>query len=107
MNKASIPPKPGQPGHDALLSLFEGVPFQMGITELTPDLDMLLVSVNPAAAAVLGRPVEEVQGKRISELGLAGPGKGVWLNEYQEAFKTGRPVVFERPSGVPGNDGWW
>jgi diguanylate cyclase (GGDEF)-like protein len=95
------------PGHDALLSLFAGVPYQMGVSELTSDDDLVLVSVNPAAAVVLGRPIAEVQGKRISELGLAGPGKGIWLAQYHEALRTGRSVTFEQPSGVPGADEWW
>jgi diguanylate cyclase (GGDEF)-like protein/PAS domain S-box-containing protein len=95
------------PGNEALLSFFEGVPFQMGISELTPDHDMLLVSVNPVAAAVLGRTAAEVQGKRISELGLAGPGKGVWLAEYLQAYETGKPVNFEQMSGIPGHEAWW
>src|SRR6478672_4504943 len=79
----------------------------MGITEMTADRDMVLVSVNPAAAAALGRTVEEVQGKRVSELGLAGPGKGVWLAQYQQALDTGRPVSFESQSGIPGKEAWW
>ena len=96
-----------KPANAALRSFFDGAPFQMGISELTPDQDMLLVSVNPAAAAALGMTPEFVQGKRISELGLAGPGKGVWLAQYQEALHTGKPVSFERPSGVPGSENWW
>ncbi|MEO8162054.1 MAG: PAS domain-containing protein, partial [Arenimonas sp.] len=95
------------PGHDALLSMFAGVPFQMGVSELTQDEDLLLVSVNPAAAAALGRSIAEVQGRRISELGLAGPGKGVWLEQYREALRTGVSIVFESPGGVPGTDEWW
>jgi diguanylate cyclase (GGDEF)-like protein/PAS domain S-box-containing protein len=96
-----------RPGSAALRSFFDGAPFQMGISELTPDHDMRLVSVNPATAAALGRKVEDVQGKKISELGLAGPGKGVWLAQYLEALSTRRPVSFEQPSGVPGSDEWW
>jgi diguanylate cyclase (GGDEF)-like protein len=88
-------------------AMFEGVPFQMGVSELTADDDLLLVSVNPAAAAALGRKLEDVQGKLLSELGLAGPGKGVWLEQYREALATGHSVTFERPSGVPGTDDWW
>ena len=94
-------------GHDAMQAMFDGVPFQMGVSELTADDDLLLVSVNPAAAAALGRKLEDVQGKRLSELGLAGPGKGVWLDQYREALATGRSVTFEHPSGVPGSDDWW
>ena len=93
--------------HATLKSLFDGVPFQMGITELTEDQDMLLVSVNPAAAASLGKLPVEVEGKRISELGLEGPGAGVWLQQYLQALETGDPVQFEHPSSVPGENGWW
>ena len=107
MNDVDRDAKPLVPGPDALLSLFEAVPFQMGVSELTSDDDLILVTVNPAAAAALGRSVLEVQGKHISELGLAGPGKGIWLAQYREALSTGRSVTFERPSGVPGSDDWW
>jgi diguanylate cyclase (GGDEF)-like protein/PAS domain S-box-containing protein len=92
--------------HASLKSLFDGVPMQMGITELTVDQDMLLVSVNPAGAAFLGKTTAELQGKRISELGLEGPGAGVWLAQYLQALASGDPVNFETPSGKPGSDGW-
>lgn len=87
--------------------MFDGVPFQMGITELTPDEDVVLVSVNPAAAAFLGKPANAVQGKRISELGLEGPGAGVWLQQYLQALRDGAPVHFDSPIGLPGNKGCW
>jgi len=95
------------PGHDAMLAMFDGVPFQMGVTELTENEDLRLVSVNPATADALGRPQAELQGKLISELGLAGPGKGVWIEEYRQALATGQSITFERPSGVPGSEDWW
>jgi diguanylate cyclase (GGDEF)-like protein/PAS domain S-box-containing protein len=95
------------PDSAALRSFFDGAPFQMGITELTPDHDLIFVSVNPATATTLGMKVEDAQGKRISELGLAGPGKGIWLKQYLEALETRQPVNFEQPSGVPGCDEWW
>jgi diguanylate cyclase (GGDEF)-like protein/PAS domain S-box-containing protein len=90
-----------------LRSFFEGAPFQMGITELTADNDLLLVSVNPATAAAAGMRVEDLQGKRISELGLTGPRKGVWLDQYLEALATGKPVNFEQASNFEGSDLWW
>ena len=37
-----------RPDSAVLRSFFDGAPFQMGITELTADHDLLLVSVNPA-----------------------------------------------------------
>jgi PAS domain-containing protein len=66
----------------ALQTFFDGAPFQMGITEMTADQDMILVSVNAAAAALMGLTPEQAQGKRISDLGLPGPNKGVWLHQY-------------------------
>jgi len=101
------PDEPDTSANDALRSFFDGTPLQLGVSEMTPDRDMLLVSVNPAAAATLGMSVEEIEGKRVSELGLAGPGKGVWLEQYLEALSTRRPVRFEQASGVRGGDRWW
>lgn len=98
---------PSRPGSAVLRSFFEGAPFQMGITELTPDQDLLLVSVNPATASAMGMKVEDLQGKRISELGLNGPRGGVWLDQYLEALSTQRPVNFEQASNVPGSNVWW
>ncbi|MEO6065267.1 MAG: EAL domain-containing protein [Lysobacterales bacterium] len=107
MTGRSKPDGAAMPASDALRSFFDGAPLQLGVSEMTPDQDMLLVSVNPAAAAALGMTVDEVEGKRLSELGLAGPGKGVWLDQYREALSTRSPVRFEQPSGVPGCDRWW
>ena len=98
---------PSRPGSAVLRSFFEGAPFQMGITELTADHDLLLVSVNPATATAMGMKVEDLQGKRISELGLNGPRGGVWLDQYLEALETRRPVNFEQASNVPGSNVWW
>jgi diguanylate cyclase (GGDEF)-like protein/PAS domain S-box-containing protein len=96
-----------RPDSAVLRSFFEGAPFQMGITELTPDHDLLLVSVNPATAAAAGMRVEDLQGRRIGELGLSGPRKGVWLEQYLQALRSGRPVNFEQASNLPGGDQWW
>jgi diguanylate cyclase (GGDEF)-like protein/PAS domain S-box-containing protein len=96
-----------RPGSAELRSFFEGAPFQMGITELTPDHDLLLVSVNPATAAATGLSVEQMQGKRIGELGLTGPRKGIWLERYLEVMATQQAVVFEQASNLPGADDWW
>jgi diguanylate cyclase (GGDEF)-like protein/PAS domain S-box-containing protein len=96
-----------RPDSAVLRSFFDGAPFQMGITELTADHDLLLVSVNPATAASTGKAIEELEGKRIGELGLTGPRKGVWLEQYLRALSTGRAVNFEQASNVPGSDQWW
>jgi diguanylate cyclase (GGDEF)-like protein/PAS domain S-box-containing protein len=98
----SAGPDPG-----VLRSFFEGAPFQMGITELLEDEDLLMVSVNPATASANGLKLEDLQGKRISELGLTGPRKGVWLEQYLRALQTQQPVNFEQASNMPGSQLQW
>jgi len=98
---------PSGPDPAVLRSFFDGAPFQMGITELLEDEDLLMVSVNPATATANGMKLEDLQGKRISELGLTGPRKGVWLDQYLVALRTQQPVNFEQHSQVPGTDLWW
>jgi diguanylate cyclase (GGDEF)-like protein/PAS domain S-box-containing protein len=97
----------GGPDPGVLRSFFEGAPFQMGITELLEDEDLLMVSVNPATASANGMKLEDLQGKRISELGLTGPRKGVWLEQYLRAMQTQQPVNFEQASNVPGSELQW
>ena len=87
-----------RPDSAVLHSFYEGAPWQMGITELLPDHDLLLVSVNPATARAAGMRIEDLQGKRIGELGLTGPRKGIWHEQYLQALATRQPVSFEQPS---------
>ncbi len=94
-------------GQSTIRSFFDRAPFQMGITELTADNDMLLIVVNHAAAAAIGLTPELVQGKRISELGLPGPDRGIWLDQYLQALKGPEPVQFEYESKLPGMEEWW
>jgi diguanylate cyclase (GGDEF)-like protein/PAS domain S-box-containing protein len=90
----------------ALKSFFDGAPFQMGISEQIDD-DMILVAVNPAAAASIGLTPEQARGKRVSELGRPGPRRGVWLEQYNEALQSGRPVHFEQCVPCDGDTQWW
>ena len=94
-------------GQATIRLFFEQAAFQMGVTELTEDEDMILVAVNHAAAARIGLTPAQAQGKRISELGLPGPRRGVWLDQYLQAWKEQRPVEFEQPSLLPGANEWW
>ncbi len=90
-----------------LRSFFDGAPFQMGVTEMDATGDVILVSVNASAAASMGLTPEEAKGKRVRELSLPGPQKGVWVDQYLEAQKTRKPVHFEQPSPFPGSNDWW
>ena len=94
-------------GQSTIRSFFDRAPFQMGITELTVDNDMLLVVVNHAAAAAIGLPPELVQGTRISELGLPGPNRGIWLDQYLKALESRQPVQFEHERLLPGKKECW
>jgi diguanylate cyclase (GGDEF)-like protein/PAS domain S-box-containing protein len=98
---------PSGPDAAVLRSFFVGAPFQLGITELLEDEDLLMVSENPATATANGMKLEDLQGKRISALGLTGPRKGVWLDQYLKALQTRQPVNFEQASNVPGSDLFW
>ncbi|MBK8725191.1 MAG: PAS domain S-box protein [Holophagaceae bacterium] len=90
-----------------LQGFFDGAPFQMGVTEFTEDQDVLLLSLNPSAAAAMGLSVESAVGVRISDLGLPGPHRGVWVEQYQEALRTRRPVHFDARMTLAGIEHDW
>src|SRR5918993_3612671 len=98
---------PAPDDHAALRAFFDQPTLQMGVTEMTADDDMVLVAINVAAASRLGMTPEQAQGRRISELALPGPNRGVWLQEYRQALATRRPVQFEQSSQLPGGERWW
>ncbi len=95
-----------QASRDTLRGFFDGAPFQMGVTELCADEDVLLVSVNSAAAASMGLTVQQAHGKRISELGLPGSRRGGWVDRYHEAWESRKPVHFEQQVANE-SDTWW
>ncbi len=90
-----------------LRGFFDGAPFQMGVTEFTEDEDVILISVNAAAAASMGLGVKEAVGMRVSDLGLPGPHRGIWVDQYHQAQDTGEPVHFEMPISMSGRDLCW
>ena len=94
-------------GQSTIRSFFDRAPFQMGITELTAENDLLLVVVNHAAAAAIGLPPEMVHGRRLSELGVPGPNRGVWLDQYLQAWNSRQPVQFEHESTLAGKEECW
>ncbi len=78
-----------------LRGFFDGAPFQMGVTEFTEDEDVILLSINATAAATMGLDVRKAVGTLVSSLGLPGAHRGVWVDQYHQAQKTGQPVHFE------------
>jgi diguanylate cyclase (GGDEF)-like protein/PAS domain S-box-containing protein len=97
----------GSDDHAALRAFFDQPTLQMGVTEMTEDEDMLLVAINVAAASRLGMTPEQAQGRRISELALPGPHRGVWIEQYRQALATRRPVQFEQATQLSGAELWW
>ena len=54
-----------------LRTFFESGPMMMGVIELAPGTDdMRHISVNPATAAFLEKPIEEISGRLASEIGI-------------------------------------
>ncbi|MBL0210686.1 MAG: PAS domain S-box protein [Holophagaceae bacterium] len=90
-----------------LRGFFDGAPFQMGVTEFTEDQDVVLVSVNTAAADSMGIGVKDAPGLRIGDLGFTGPYRGVWVEEYRRALETREPVHFERELSLAGLNLRW
>ncbi len=90
-----------------LRGFFDGAPFQMGVTEFTEDEDVVLLSVNAAAAASMGMDVKEAPGVRLSSLGLPGHHRGVWVEQYHQAQNTGKPVHFELQMPMSGRELYW
>ncbi|MDE3245808.1 MAG: PAS domain S-box protein, partial [Acidobacteriota bacterium] len=90
-----------------LRGFFDGAPFQMGVTEFTEDEDVVLISVNAAAAASMGMDVKEAPGVHLSSLGLPGPHHGIWVEQYHQAQNTGEPVHFERQVFTAGGEQYW
>ena len=90
-----------------LRGFFDGAPFQMGVTEFTEDQDVILLFVNAHAAAAMGLSVQEAAGMRVSDLGLPGPNRGVWVDQYLQAQNTGEPVHFELQIPMSGRELHW
>jgi PAS domain S-box-containing protein len=79
-----------------LRSFYESAPFMMGILEVWGD-DAVIVSCNPNAAALYGKTVPEVVGRRASELGAPGEGRRLVAEKIQEAHAQQRTIRFRYP----------
>jgi PAS domain S-box-containing protein len=66
----------------------------MGVTEVTPDGEMIGVSVNEAMAQSFGRTASAMVGITARQAGMSPEDQAVWLSRCREAEATGRPVHF-------------
>jgi two-component system cell cycle sensor histidine kinase/response regulator CckA len=85
-----------QRSESRLRSFYESAPFMMGILEVWGD-DAVIVSCNPNAAALYGKTVPEVVGRRASELGAPFAGRRLVAEQIQEAHAQQRTMRFRYP----------
>lgn len=91
----------------ALAAFFDGAPMGMGVTRLVrrPDGsgDLQVITVNAAGAVYLGAEPEALVGRFASEIGLARPVLGRWVETCHEV--AGRGTVGRFEFEAPGPDG--
>jgi PAS domain S-box-containing protein len=63
------------------------------------DEELRFTEVNESATAFLGRPPEEILGRRYDDIQVESGGE-TFYEAYQRALETGEPQVVEAPSGV-------
>jgi PAS domain S-box-containing protein len=66
------------------------------------DRECRFVYANPFIERLYGRPLEELAGKTVAELGRSA-GTDQWEERLREVFKTGKPLHFDRRTP----EGWW
>ncbi|WP_166207068.1 bifunctional diguanylate cyclase/phosphodiesterase [Cognatiluteimonas telluris] len=78
-----------------LRAFYNGSPMMMGVAELTPDGEIIAVSVNEATARRYHRSAEEVSLLTARQAGMGEEEHAIWLAKYREAEATGQPVRFD------------
>ena len=82
-------------------ALYRASPFAMGVVEQDAD-GTRFVSVNLAAAAVLGQPADALAGQSLCALGVEPEACRKWTAALAEVAETGRPALFETEFEVEG-----
>lgn len=77
-----------------LRSFFESAPVMMGIVDVSAD-DIVHISDNPAAAALIGSTPEQMRGRSDHDLNISLEKFQLWLRHYHESERTRRPVRFD------------
>lgn len=82
-----------------LRSIFETVPFQIGLVEVHDD-NIEVLSANALARREIGIPIEAKFPVRSSDLGTSLATTALWLEKYRESKRLRQPVAFEAYSGT-------
>lgn len=77
-----------------LRSFFESGPMMMGVVDVTED-DIIHISDNRAAAALVGSTPEQMRGRRDRDLDISAERRLMWKRHYHESERLGRPVRFD------------
>jgi len=88
-----------------LLSFFEHSPLSVGIIELLDD-DLRYLAISAAGARLHERTIEEVIGKRASEIEMPRPVLDLFLHHLRIGQHSGQPVSFEYVRNIGGQDYW-
>ena len=81
-------------GQATLRTFYDSAPLAMGVVDIHGD-DLLIVSANQATADLLGVPVEYLQDRYASQVGLSSELLAYWIERYRESGRLGGPVRFE------------
>ena len=92
-------------GQATLRTFYDSAPLAMGVVEIHGD-DLLIVSANQATADLLGVPVEALQDRYGSQVGLPRELLAYWIERYRESGRLGGPVWFEYDTEWRGQRRW-
>ncbi|HEU5118617.1 MAG TPA: PAS domain S-box protein, partial [Isosphaeraceae bacterium] len=67
--------------------------------------DLLILSANRLVAEYLNLPMELIEGRRVSELGVPAERLRGWIDKYEESRRSGGPVRFDYRAGA--DDARW
>ena len=90
---------------DILQSFYDSAPMVMGVVEVA-DNDIIHLSLNIAAARLMGVEPGNMLGKRASELGMPAQNIRRWVEQYRIAEETRQPVKFEYEFRSPAGIRW-
>ncbi len=93
-------------GHQSILrGFYDGAPMKMGVVELLDGNDLLILSANRLVAEYFNLPIDQIEGKRVSELGIPPERLRFWIEKYEESRRIGGPVRYEYRAGA--DDSRW
>lgn len=97
--------EPGQIPEQTLLAFFEHSPLSVGVIELLDD-DLRYHAISSAGATLHERRIEDVVGKRASEVDMPDQIRQLFVKKLRECRDTGEQVSFEYLRHIQGRDYW-